>query len=197
FLLDDTVTVMQKTDSTALGHIEFPLSLPGKGVTTLSIPIKGAKRGVAKLSQLKYRYPHLFKFHVIHLTYEQFFQQEIIVYPQPLPIEGLHAFFRMAPGMQQTRISPFVNIEQRIGTRDYHPSDPFKHINWNATAKQQELQTNTFERTIDKSLIIIVNLQAKDGSTHPIPREQLEKNLSYATYLAQFAAKAGYPYRFF
>src|SRR5690625_2390855 len=150
FMLDDSVSITRYSETTTLGHVEFPLSLPGKGMTTLSIPIKGKKRGVAKLSQLQYRYPHLFKFHVVHLAYEQFFQQEIIVYPEPIPIEGLQTFFRMAPGVQQTRISPFVNMEQRIGTRDYHSGDPFKHINWNATAKQQELKTNTFEKTIDK-----------------------------------------------
>jgi len=197
FMLDDSVTITKQSESTALGHVEFPLSLPGKGMTTLSIPIKGEKRGVAKLSQLQYRYPHLFKFHVVHLSYEEFFRQEIIVYPEPIPIEGLQTFFRMAPGMQQTRISPFVNMEQRIGTRDYHSGDPFKHINWNATAKQQELQTNTFEKTMDKSLVIIVNLQAKDGSSHSIRSEQMEINLSYATYLAQFATNEGFPYEIF
>src|SRR5690625_1871472 len=197
FMLDDSVTITKQSESTALGHVEFPLSLPGKGMTTLSIPIKGEKRGVAKLSQLQYRYPHLFKFHVVHLSYEEFFRQEIIVYPEPIPIEGLQTFFRMAPGMQQTRISPFVNMEQRIGTRDYHSGDPFKHVNWNATAKQQTLQTNTFEKTIDKSLIMIINLQQEDRSNHAVAKQQLEKFLSYATYLAQYAMKAGYPYQIF
>ncbi len=197
FLLDDVVIVLKRSSATPFGHDEFPLSIPGKGMTTLSIPIRGEKRGVAKLSQIQYRYPHLFKFHNVHLEYEHFFQQEVIVYPEPLPVEGLHAFFRVAPGLEQTRISPFVNMEQGIGTRNYHSGDPFKHINWNATAKQQTLQTNTFEKTIDKSLIMIINLQQEDRSNHAVAKQQLEKFLSHATYLAQYATKAGYPYQIF
>src|SRR5690625_6213241 len=92
------------------------------------------------------------------------------------------------------RISPFENIENRIGTRNYQYGDPFKHINWKASAKAQSLQTNTFERVVDKSLIIIVNLQAKENRNFPISSEMLERNLSYTAYLAQFAINQGYPY---
>ena len=178
-------------------QFELPLALFSKGKTTLAVNVHAKNRGVAKISNIIFQYPHLFKFHSITLSYIPFFHKEIIVYPQPKKIDGLYKFFQIAPGLQQMRISPFEDIENRIGTRDYQYGDSFKHINWKASAKAQSLQTNTFERVVDKSLIIIVNLQAKENRNFPISSEMLERNLSYTAYLAQFAINQGYPYELF
>lgn len=59
------------------------------------------------------------------------------------------------------------------------------------------MQTNTYEKTLDKSFLIVVNLQDEEDSNFSLSSERLEKNLSYTAFLAQYATKNGYPFELF
>ncbi|MUV38299.1 hypothetical protein JNUCC1_02137 [Lentibacillus sp. JNUCC-1] len=177
-------------------HI-LPLTMISKGNTVLEVPISAKKRGSVKIVNIDYRFPHLFKFHLIQLSYLPYFQKEIIVYPRPLVIPGLDDYFHTAPGEQRFSMSPFEDIENRIGTRDYQYGDPFHRINWKASVKAQQLQTHTYEKVIDASLVFIINLEPQESWNTMASSSQTEKNLSYAAYLSQFATERKYPFELY
>lgn len=171
---------------------EMPLAMIGNGSTVLEIPIQANQRGTAKITNISYRFAHLCKFHSVLLTLIPFYHQEIIVYPRPIPVRGMDAYFQTAPGVERALFSPFEDTQNWLGTRDYHSGDSFNRINWQASVKMQRWQTTTYERVVDGSCVFIINLQ----SSH-LAGNQLEKRLSHVAFLCAYATKKGYPFEIF
>src|SRR5699024_30032 len=119
------------------------------------------------------------------------------VFPKLLPVAQVDQLFELIPGDEVTNFSPYEDIQSPLGTRAYSFSDPFHRINWKATAKTQQLQTNIYEKTIDKSYFFIVNL-TNEKSSLPKPNQlssDLEELLSYTAYLTQQATKEKVSYQ--
>src|SRR5699024_7671566 len=152
---------------------ELPLSVIGRGKTYIHLPIEAKHRGTARVRNINYTIPHLFNFDTIHLTYTPFYHIEFIVYPKLIPVQGIQDVFQVTPGDQLTNFSTYEDIQSPLGTRDYSFSDPFHRINWKASAKTQQLQTNIYEKNIDKSYLFIVNL----GTKHGFNQASLNKNM--------------------
>lgn len=199
FNIGDAVTVQhQAASKSEIDHkYILPLSITGRGKSVLEVPIQAVQRGKSNITNIRYHFPHLFKFRQIQLSYLPFFKKEIMVYPKPLIVHGTAPYFQMAPGLHRTTVSPFENLEDRIGTRDYLYSDPFHRINWKASVKSQKLQINTYEKVMDASLVFIVNLASKDRMKINLHREKIEKIISYTTYLAQYTTEHQYPFELF
>ena len=176
---------------------ELPLALIQKGSTVLEVPFVAQKRGITRITNIRYRFPHLWMFQSMVLSYLPYYQQEIIVYPELKPVQGLDTFVQMAPGNQIASMSPFEDLESHIGTRDYTHQDPFHRINWKASAKAQRLQTNQYEKIIDASFVFLINLQAPGKESRVQKRQTIENYLSYTAYLANYARQKGFPYEIF
>lgn len=169
--------------------IKIPASFMGKKKTRVQIEMDTERRGVARIYQLKYRFPHLINFDSVELTYVPFLHQEIVVFPEMKEVKGIEQLRHDLPGEQRVRFSPYEDIQSIVGTRDYVPSDPFHRINWNASAKTGELQTNEYERVIDRSFFILVNIQVRD-----LRIDIMEDLLSYTAFLTNDIHKQGLPY---
>src|SRR5690625_3828321 len=115
FQTNDNITIHGQPKQPHTNPLKLPLAIISRGKTTLTIGIRAEKRGIAKISNIHYEFPHLFKFYPVLLSYTPFFHQEIIVYPCPEIVNGIDQFFQIAVGEQQARISPFANMENRIG----------------------------------------------------------------------------------
>lgn len=80
------------------------------------------------------------------------------------------------------------------GVREYRYGDTMNSIHWKATARSQRLQVYNREFTADPRLLIIVNTQITatmwDAVSDP---ELVEKGLSYAATLAEYAISQGIP----
>ncbi|WP_099159969.1 DUF58 domain-containing protein [Virgibacillus ndiopensis] len=170
----------------------LPLSVVGKGKVTVTLPIKAKQRGTSKIKNINYRFPHLFNFDSVTLKYNPFFYMEYVVYPKPIQVKGIESISHVTAGSQRTNFSPFEDVQSPRGTRDYSYSDPFHRVNWKASAKTQELQTNVFDKVVDMSYVFIVNLSTQHSLN--MLNKELEKLLSYTAYLCQYATEKGYPF---
>jgi len=173
---------------------EMPLSIIGRTQTVVEIPIQAKKRGLVRISKITYTFPHLFNFASVELTYTPFYRTEYIVFPALEHMSGMKRQWQIIFGEQVTHISPFEDMLSPIGTRVYHLNDPFHRINWKATAKTGQLQTNVYEKNIDQSYLIIVNLEAIDAFDFSRITQNMEHLLSCATYLSEYLTKNNLPY---
>jgi len=78
------------------------------------------------------------------------------------------------------------------GVRNYQSGDPLNHINWKATARVGKMQVHKRDYTADPKLMIYLNLDISedmwDAVTEP---ERIEKGISYAASIAQYAISNG------
>ena len=118
FNMGEAITINKDFKMNREHQFELPLALISKGKTRLHIPVRALKRGTAKIYNISYSFPHLFKFHPITLAYLPFSQTEVIVYPYPLHISGVKQYAQVAAGTQRSKLSPFIDQQERIGTRD-------------------------------------------------------------------------------
>ncbi|SHF87205.1 DUF58 domain-containing protein [Ornithinibacillus halophilus] len=178
-------------------QLRIPLSVLQKRNTIIEFPIVAEQRGVSKVNNIEFDFPHLLNFNLVTLVYKPIYKTEFIVYPKLLPVHGIEAVFHMMPGDGRTNFSPFEDIQSHLGTRDYNYSDPFHRINWNASVKSQTLQTNIYEKVVDISYVFIVNLNTEDDTNMARFNKNLENLLSYTAYLSEYATKTGVPYEIF
>ncbi|MBA2175710.1 DUF58 domain-containing protein [Halobacillus locisalis] len=173
---------------------QLPLSVVHKGETGVTMPITAQYRGVTRFSRLQYKFPHLIKFQPIIMDYQHKYHTEVIVYPTQKPVYGIDEVFHLSIGDQTASISPYEDLLTPIGTRDYVTSDPFHRIHWKASAKTQQLQTKVYERQVDMSWTILVNLSEHTRLGNQHISNHLEDLLSYASYLCQEATKRSFSY---
>src|SRR5690625_4206371 len=103
----------------------------------------------------------------------------------------------MMPGSGYAAFSPFEDVQTPRGTRDYSFSDPFHRINWNASVKTQKLQTNVYEKMVDRSFVFIINIAKDNYMNMAAFNKNVEKLLSYAAYLCHYATEKSIPYEIF
>jgi uncharacterized protein (DUF58 family) len=83
---------------------------------------------------------------------------EIVVYPRIVPTARFplprRDFFGI-PGAE----SPIRDPVYILGTRDYQPGRPAKHIHWKATARHHRLQEKLFEPTEQEKILLAVDVE--------------------------------------
>jgi len=177
--------------------MHIPTTIMGRRKITTEIPMIAKQRGTTGIHNISHTFPHLFLFDSIRLKLAPTFQTEFIVLPLFLPVKGMDAIVNRVNGEQRVNSSPFENIQSPIGTRDYSFNDPFHRINWKASVKTQQLQTNIYEKTADLSFVFIVNLDTANNLDMEAFNRNLETLLSYTAYLCRFATEKGISYEIF
>lgn len=177
--------------------VKVPLSVVAKRKTVIDLPFIAEQRGTSRINHIQYIFPHLLNFATITLKYKPIYETEFIVYPEIKPIQGVEEAFQMVPGEQRANFSPFEDLQTPLGTRDYSYSDPFHRVNWKASAKTQQLQTNVFENVVDMSYVFIVNLELDKEANMAQFTNNMEKLLSYTAFLCEYATKNNFPYELF
>ncbi|GAA0499801.1 DUF58 domain-containing protein [Salinibacillus aidingensis] len=195
FRAEDVIEVVKFKATRVRGknHYEIPLSVLSKGETRLRVAIKAVNRGVTRMTNIQYEFPHLIHFQSVFLKLRPFYPTEILVYPATLPVSGMEETNYDTIGEQRARFSPFEDVMQPIGTRDYH-NDAFHRIHWKASAKRQNLQTKVFEKTRDHTWVLIVNLSARTRLGNIHWDENMENRLSYVAYVCQYLTRKGISY---
>lgn len=89
---------------------------------------------------------------------------------------------QLAPRAPPSRAGPpstdFASV------REYEPGDPFKFINWKATARLGKVMVNEFEREGSRSILLVV-----DRSPAMLAGTTVENSLEYAVSLAATLAR--------
>ncbi|MDY0405204.1 DUF58 domain-containing protein [Virgibacillus sp. 179-BFC.A HS] len=190
-------SVKMKVHDEEMDTIPIPLSLRRNSTSVIEIPVKAIERGVAKVNEITLTYPHLFHFKTVMLVFKKLYQTEFLVYPTPIPVQGMQKVLDMAQGNYHMNMAPFEDILHPRSIRDYQYSDPFSRINWQASLKTGNLQTNEYAKVVQISYVIVLNLQTEDGSDMVRYRERIERWIAYAAYVCSVAAKTDISYSLF
>lgn len=166
-----------------------PLFLPGKSEVTVTIPLRIDKRGIGRLKQIEFTFPHLFLYKPVVLKYMERFQTEFLVYPRLQPISNLESSQTQHIGEDIALFSPYEDLLQPVGTRNYVQSDPFQRIHWKASARSQSLQTKIYERNQQIAWTIVVNISKKSPLGNYAIHSDLEAILSETAYLSRWITK--------
>lgn len=174
-----------------LNYYQIPVSLPGKSEVSLTIPFKTVKRGVGRLKDFNFTFSHMLSFEQLMLYPIEKKFNELIVFPKLQAVDELREIRNQNPGTNITIHSPYEDVLQPLGTRDYVTSDPFQRIHWKASAKTQKLQTKIFERNRYIAWTIIVNISERSSLGNLYTSPKLEKILSEAAYITRNIIKGG------
>jgi len=116
---------------------------------------------------------------------------EVVVYPRIVPTARFplprRDFFGV-PGAE----SPVRDPVYILGTRDYQPGRPAKHIHWKATARHHRLQEKLFEPTQQEKILLTVDVEgfARHGAHDEFERA-LEAVASVAVRLDREGCAVG------
>ncbi len=151
--------------------------------------LTASRRGVYRLGSHRCSAGDLFGFFTS--TWMAGEAREIVVYPRLVPVARLRLprrdFFGV-PGAE----SPVRDPVYLLGTREYQPGRPAKHIHWKATARHHRLQEKLFEPTEQEKILLAVDVEgfARQGAVQEFERT-LEAVASVATRLDREGSAVG------
>jgi uncharacterized protein (DUF58 family) len=118
--------------------------------------VTASRRGVHRLGPPRCATGDLFGFFTSTWTTGP--AEEIVVYPRIVPLARWSLprrdFFGI-PGAE----SPVRDPAYILGTREYQPGRPARHIHWKATARHQRLQEKLFESTAQEKILLLVDVE--------------------------------------
>lgn len=175
------------------GYNEYrvPVSIPGKSKVSVDIPLKAMKRGHGHIKHIQLTFPHLLNFEHFTLSYQDKKNYEFMVYPNFKPVTAVKLNRNQTPGETITTHSPYEDILQPSGTRDYVSSDPFHRIHWKASAKIQKLQTKTYDRNHYMVWTIVINTAKKSRLGNLYTSPDLEELIGEAAYISKVLIQQG------
>ena len=151
--------------------------------------LTAAQRGVHRLGPHRCTTGDLFGFFTS--TWVAGESLEIVVYPRIVPLARFplprRDFFGV-PGAE----SPVRDPVYILGTREYQPGRPAKHIHWKATARHHRLQEKLFEPSEQAKILLAVDVEgfARDGDGQEFER-MLEAVASVALRLDREGSAVG------
>ncbi len=102
------------------------------------------------------------------------------------PLARWYGLVRSSSGART--LSPGHGVEYH-STREYHPGDELRHVDWKATARQGRLHVKVFE--VETPLRVLVVLDARSYMFVGSPRSLFEYGADLAAALANYLLKRG------
>ena len=112
----------------------------------------------------------------------------VIVYPRLVPLKPLSLPARDLFGLPGAK-SPVQDPIYILGTRDYQPGRPARHIHWKASARHNRLQEKVFEPSEQKKVLLAVEVSQFDKAN---ASESFERTLEAVGSLAVQSYQRGY-----
>ncbi|BDR91272.1 DUF58 domain-containing protein [Vulcanisaeta souniana] len=154
--------------------------------------VKALKRGVYDFGRIRYTYHHLFGLRIIEDEVND--DIKLVVMPRYRIIRrgvGKIKPSTVTPRVTPNRLGPHSTDFMDI--REYVPGDPFKFINWKATARSIEgkLMVNNYEREGLRNVVFLIDLGPwmRLGYPHENP---LEFGTSLVLSLTKVLLRYGY-----
>ena len=111
-------------------------------------------------------------------------REELIVYPRSFSIEPPPTRNERLMGTLTARRRLVTDPIRRAGVRDYHPDDPFRSINWKATARTGALKVDINDPVVSTVLMIVLNLDTFTHYWEGLAIEQSERAIETAASIA-------------
>jgi len=152
---------------------------------TWTIPLDCTRRGPWSVGPATLRSSDPFGFFSSRRTVGG--KRELIVYPHSFPIHEPPARNERLLGPLTARRRLVTDPMRRAGVRDYHPDDPFRVINWKATARTGNLKVNVNDPVISTVMMIVLNLDTFTHYWEGLAVEQSERAIENAASIARWA----------
>lgn len=185
-----------------IGRETLPSGTPGRHVFRILTSIRPYERvrwriklecpyrGVHPLGPGIVRSGDLFGFYTNRAEFPT--EQTIIVYPRVRSLDQLGFPPRQPFGETAVSHHLVTDPARVIGIRDYRPEDPFRSINWKATARQSKLQVHVYQPTSSLQVGIFVNLDTFEHYWEGLDIELTEQVISIAASVATWADSQRY-----
>jgi len=116
--------------------------------------------------------------------------QRLTVYPWYLPEAQWQAGQRR-PALMLGSGRPGAGADL-LGTREYRPGDPARHIHWRSSARRDTLVVKEFEEERNPGLVVVLDTSQELGEGRDTT---LEYSVKLAATLARYATAVGRPFR--
>lgn len=113
-------------------------------------------------------------------------KRELVVYPTSFPVHEPPARNERMLGPLTARRRLVTDPMRRAGVRDYHPEDPFRIINWKATARTGGLKVNVNDPVISTAMMVVLNLDTFTHYWEGLAVEQSERAIEIAASIARW-----------
>ncbi|MGN0298092.1 MAG: DUF58 domain-containing protein [Lachnospiraceae bacterium] len=133
----------------------FSILFYQKIVRTLTINCK--KRGYFTIESMDLIGSDLLMSTELVTSREQFTQ--LYVYPKSVNVEALDLLFQRLMGEMVLQRYLYPDPFEFRGIREYQISDPMNSINWNASARSDELMVNTYNTTNSQEIIFLLDVE--------------------------------------
>lgn len=185
-LLGDTRQVTAGPRISALVHTT---SLAAFERVRWSYQVRVGPRGLYRLGPASMRTGDPFGFFPRDLQDEE--REALLVYPQPVPLPDLRLPAKWPVGDRRGVQQIHGDPSRPAGTREYEPGDPWRRVDWKATALRGALQVKVLEPGASVLTVVVTNIDTIGlPSGGYIPRH-LERLASVSASLAQVALADG------
>lgn len=183
----------QKQTNLDIKHEQFHKSMfslmPYTGIIRRH-KIKCKKRGLYTLNSAAITCGDLFGVQDISKTYQ--IDAKLIVYPEILSLDEIPLPAHSLQGDVVVRRwivdDPFIIS----GVREYTYGDPLNRVNWKATAKVGRLQVHNNDFSAQPRILIYLNVDISEDMWDAVTdKERIEKGISYAASIANYAISKG------
>jgi len=142
-----------------------------------SIPIECAKRGYYELDSVYVQ------------NKSRLAKTQLFVYPRALPYSENRTVENQQQNMALSDRRLLQDPFSFAGVRDYRPGDPFRSINYKATAKTGALKVNERDYFSGRNFMVYIDFHANGAEGY---EDMMEKSLSYAADMVWKSIKDGY-----
>ncbi len=146
---------------------------------TRTLPFRARKRGYYRIASTTVT-SHDFLMQdklVTHMPQTTAF----FVLPARLPVEQIRIPYSRIMGMLVSRRRVYDDPFEFAGIRDYRRTDPMKHINWKASARNGSLLVNLHESTLSQQVVLLLDCE---GTGSAVTDTLNETSISIAAALA-------------
>lgn len=129
---------------------------------TRTLPFKAQKRGYYRITSTTITSHDLLMSEKLIDHVPQ--TSEFYVLPSRISVSGINIPYSKIMGMLVSRRRVYDDPFEFAGIRDYRRTDPMKHINWKASARNGSLLVNLHESTLSQKVVIILDSEGSGSS---------------------------------
>ncbi|MFW6266140.1 MAG: DUF58 domain-containing protein [Halanaerobiales bacterium] len=155
-----------------------------------SYEIKVKKRGYYQLGRGRIFYKGLFG--LFSNFYEDEKYQDLIVYPRILPANELGLSLQQLFGSKPRQGWLYPDRLNKVGVRPYQTTDDSKRINWKASARHGNLESNIYRPSRDQEYHIFLQSGFSQNWWQGLNQKIMELMVIYAASIANFGLAKGY-----
>lgn len=154
--------VVTKSFPEALGTVfeQKLISVAPRGQTEIRMAFYPRRRGIYTVPETRFSFGD--PFGLKEITLKSAPSSQIVVYPQILPVEGLHLTRHFPLGQNRVSFGLYDDPCRPRGCRDYSPGDSIRKIHWPNFARTSHPKVKEWETTLMEEMAVFLNLAEED-----------------------------------